>query len=177
MIHFPALDHVAIRPIAAYLTPAVLGALLLARCARGNALFALIALPGTLAHELLHFLVGFVTLARPVSLSVWPQHTQGGSYVLGEVLFENLRWWNAAPAGLAPMLGYAIAAAVAMMRLRRGYTFSSWDLAVWVALAQLIFAAWPSTVDWRLSLKSWPLLLAAFGALWFHYYSHGLAPG
>jgi hypothetical protein len=48
---------------------------------------------------------------------VWPQRTQGGSYVLGEVLFENLRWWNAAPAGLAPMLGYAIAAAVAMMRL------------------------------------------------------------
>ncbi|CAE6841650.1 hypothetical protein [Paraburkholderia aspalathi] len=176
MIHFPAFHHVAIRAIAAYLTPAILGAVLLARFARGNAFFALVSLPGNLAHELLHFCLGFVTFARPVSLSVWPRRAQDGSYVFGSVLFENVRWWNAAPASLAPMLGYGIAVAVAAVRLRNGYIFWPWDLAVWGALAQLIFAAWPSTVDWRLSLKSWPLFLAGPGAFWF-YYTHGFAAG
>lgn len=168
--------HVPIRAVAAYLTPPVLGALLLARCARGNAAFALICLPGTVAHELLHFFIGVVTLARPVSLSVWPQRTPDGSYVFGGVLFENLRLWNAAPVSLAPMLGYLIAAAVAAFRMRIGYAFSPWDLAVWGALAQLIFAAWPSVVDWRLSLKSWPFVLAGAGVLWLHI-AHDVAPG
>jgi hypothetical protein len=162
--------------IGAYLLPAVLGAIALGRCARGNATFALLSFPGTLAHELLHLMVAFITFARPVSLSVWPRRAQDGSYLFGGVLMENVRWWNAAPASLAPMLGYGIAAGAAWSRLRNGFIFSPWDLLVWAALAQLLLASWPSSVDWRLSVRSWPLLLAALAAVWYHY-AHGLAGG
>ena len=36
---------------------------------------ALFSLPGTVAHELSHFIVGAVTLAHPVRLSLWPRRS------------------------------------------------------------------------------------------------------
>lgn len=89
--------------------------------------------------------------------------------MFGEVVFENIRWWNAAPASLAPLLGYGIAAGTALLRLRNGFAFSPWDVVLWAGLAQLLFGAWPSTVDWRLSLRSWPLFGAAAVAVWLHW--------
>lgn len=157
--------HLSFKAILAYLLPAAIVALMLARWGRANLAFAFIALPGTIAHELLHFIVGFLTFARPVRLSLWPHRAADGSYVFGAVVFANLRWWNAAPASLAPLLGFAIAPVVAWLRVRHGFQLSAWDAMLWLALSQLLMAAWPSSVDWRLSLRSWPLLvIAAAGA-------------
>jgi hypothetical protein len=162
-------NYVPIRPIVAYLVPATLGALILARWRRANLAFALLSLLGTLAHELLHFIIGFLAFARPVRLSLWPHRAADGSYCFGMVVFENLRWWNAAPASLAPLLGYAIAPSVAWLRVRHGFQLSAWDAALWFALAQLMLAAWPSSVDWRLSLRSWPFALIAIAVVLFRY--------
>jgi hypothetical protein len=147
-----------------YLLPAVVGALVLARGRRANFVLAVLALPGTAAHELLHFVVGYLFGARPIAMSLWPHRAPDGRYVYGVVAFQNLRWWNAAPACLAPLLGYVIAPCVAWLRNCGGFEFSGWDLVFWFALAQLLAAAWPSPTDWRLSTRSWPFAIAAAAA-------------
>lgn len=151
-----------------YLIPAFAGALFLMVCAQKNALFALVALPGTLAHEVLHLVAGLLMFARPRNVSVIPQRTIDGRYLLGVTTFENVRWWNAAFVGLAPLAGYAIAYETAVFRLRADSQFSVWDIAIWYCLAQLLSASWPSSIDWRLSLRSWPLLVFGAVAVWFN---------
>ncbi|MBC8006751.1 MAG: hypothetical protein H7X76_01750, partial [Prolixibacteraceae bacterium] len=41
--------------------------------------FSLLCLPGTMGHELLHFLVGTLTLARPVRVYLFPKFHRDGS--------------------------------------------------------------------------------------------------
>lgn len=146
----------ATRGVGLYLTPPVAGALLISKLARGGALSAFICLPATLAHELLHLVIGHLTFARPVSMTLWPRRTRDGMYVYGAVEFENLRWWNAAPASLAPLVGFPIAVVCAWWRTRSATVVDGWDILVWAALAQLIAGSWPSVSDWRLAGRSWP---------------------
>jgi hypothetical protein len=169
---FPSLVDVPLRTLLGYLAPAVLLAVALWRWGRANFAFAMVAFPGTLAHELLHFTVGFFMGARPVRLSLWPRRASNGSYVFGVVVFENLRWWNAAPASLAPLMGFAIAPAIAWLRVRHGYQFEVADVAIWFGLGQLLASAWPSTVDWKLSLRSWPFAVVGAGVVLLHYAWH-----
>ncbi|MCX4151049.1 MULTISPECIES: hypothetical protein [Paraburkholderia] len=149
--------------IAVYLVPAIAGAIGLSACFRANVVFALLALPGTVAHELLHWIAGLVSFARPEGLSVIPRRLPDGRYQLGSATFANVRWWNAAIVSLAPLAGYPLACAVAAIRLRNGWAFHPYDLVIWFSLAQLTFASWPSLTDWHLALRSWPML--ALGGL------------
>ncbi len=64
---------------------------------------ALINIPGTLLHELMHFLVGLVLYARPCNFTIWPKRNLEG-YVMGSVGFRNATFYNAVPAALAPLL-------------------------------------------------------------------------
>ncbi|MBF0177426.1 MAG: hypothetical protein HQL63_11360 [Magnetococcales bacterium] len=86
--------------------------LLLARLRRvsfGNRfLVALVNLFGTLLHELAHYLVGLLLLAKPSRISLWPQQTPNG-LTLGSVTFSNLRFFNTIPTALAPMLLFYLA--------------------------------------------------------------------
>lgn len=168
----PLLLHLPLKPLLAYLAPALLLAAVLMRWGRANLTFAMVAFPGTLAHELLHFSIGYCVGARPVSLSLWPRRAGDGGYVFGVVVFANLRWWNAAPACLAPLAGYAIAPAVSWLRVRHGYQFCPADVAIWFSLGQVIAAAWPSIVDWKLSLRSWPFAVIGAGTFAFYYVQH-----
>lgn len=154
------LQDAAIKHALAYLIPPALVALILIRWRRGNLAFAVIALPGTVSHELAHWCIGFISGARPTGFSVWPRREPDGSYVLGMVVFRNLRWWNAAPASLAPLTGYALAPTVAWLRMRSAQSLAFSDVVTWFVLGQILAAAWPSTVDWRLSLRSWPAAVA-----------------
>ena len=47
---------------------------------------AVLSLPGTIAHELTHFIVGALLLAKPHGFSVWPKAV-GRSWRLGAVSF------------------------------------------------------------------------------------------
>jgi len=60
--------------------------------------------PGTILHELLHFSVGIVTLARPVSFSIVPKRSEDGGWTLGSVGFMGLNQLNALPTAMAPIL-------------------------------------------------------------------------
>jgi len=87
-----------------YLTVVIAFAALLHYVRRMPRFFSLISLPGTLAHELLHFLLGTLTLARPVKVSLLPKFHRDGSATLGSVTFTHIRWYNALWVGMAPML-------------------------------------------------------------------------
>ncbi len=159
MLLTSVLHSPAARAVMLYLLPSIAGAAVLQRLARGGALSALLCLPATIAHELLHFVVGHFVCARPTKLSVWPRRAPGGVYVYGMVEFENVRWWNAAPAALAPLLCLPIAVAAAWGRCRTPIAIGASDVAIWFGIAQLVAGAWPSAPDWRLAGRSWPMLV------------------
>ena len=151
------LHSTAVRALILYLLPSIACAAVLIRFARGGALWALLCLPATVVHELLHFVVGHLVRARPTKLSVWPYRAPGGVCVYGMVGFENIRWWNAAPAALAPLLGLPMSMAAAWWRIRTSIVTDTWDFLVWLMIAQLLAGSLPSRTDWRLAGRSWPL--------------------
>lgn len=65
---------------------------------------ALINIPGTLLHELMHFVVGLILNARPRNFTIIPRRGEGGNYVMGSVGFTNVTFYNAVPASMAPLL-------------------------------------------------------------------------
>ena len=65
---------------------------------------ALINIPGTLLHELMHFFVGALFNARPCNFTILPRRNLEGDYVMGSVSFRNITFYNAVPAALAPLL-------------------------------------------------------------------------
>lgn len=65
---------------------------------------ALINIPGTLLHELMHFLVGLLFNAKPCNFTIIPRRSAEGHYVMGSVGFTNITFYNAIPASMAPML-------------------------------------------------------------------------
>lgn len=147
-----------------YLLPSAALALLLWIASGAHPVFFLFTAAGTLCHELAHFSVGLLTNAEPVGLSVIPKRIKkargAGSgahnWELGSVTFANLRWYNAAPSALAPLLVLALPFAVAWWRTRHGLVFEPVDLALALFLAPQFLSFWPSPVDWRLAARSWP---------------------
>lgn len=65
---------------------------------------ALVNVPGTLLHETMHFLVGGFLNARPCNFTILPRRNMEGDYVMGSVGFQNITFYNAVPAALAPLL-------------------------------------------------------------------------
>ncbi|TFW06395.1 hypothetical protein E4K72_10170 [Oxalobacteraceae bacterium OM1] len=151
--------------MAAYLLPSLLLAGLIHAIGKRHDAAVVFYLAGTICHELAHWLVGILTFARPVSLTVIPRRA-AGQWTLGAVRFANLRWYNAAPTALAPMLVLAVPLAVAFWRVAGGWSFGWLDLGLAFLLAPQFLSFWPSRQDWRLALASWPYALLAAGGWW-----------
>ena len=163
--------------IGLYLVPVAALALLLRIASGGHPVFFIFTVAGTLCHELAHFFVGLVANARPVGLTVMPRwigrgkpNTGKGYWELGAVTFANLRWYNAAPAALAPLLVLFVPVGVAWWRTRHGLAFEPVDLALMLFLAPQFLSFWPSPVDWKLAARSWPWapLLGMLALLWYY---------
>lgn len=121
----------------------------IARVIGDRFLFILAMLPGTFLHELLHFLVGAIMNARPSSFSIIPNRVK-----LGSVTFTNIRWYNAVPAALAPLLGLVFVSAAAIHSLPISiHNVTAQNLLILLVLSPLVYACWPSSVDWKLSLR------------------------
>jgi hypothetical protein len=153
-----------------YLLPTVALAVLIRFLAGKHPFFFLFTLAGTFCHELAHFLVGLVTGARPGGFTVVPVK-QAGHWQLGSVTLTRVRWYNAAPAALAPLLIILIPFAVAWWRTGPGWKFELVDLPIALALAPQWLSFWPSLIDWRIALRSWPyvFIIAALAWLASHY--------
>lgn len=64
----------------------------------------LVNFTGVLLHELSHFLVGFISGARPYSISLIPHKNKDNSYTMCSVNFLNLNYFNSFPTAMAPLL-------------------------------------------------------------------------
>jgi hypothetical protein len=148
-----------------YLVPSLALAVLIHFLGRRYQFVILFYLAGTICHELAHFCIGLLTLARPRSFSVVPRRN-GREWRLGAVEFANLRWYNAAPTALAPMLILAIPLAVAMWRVAQPWSFRWVDMAIALLLAPQLLSFWPSRQDWLLAAASWPYLVLASAGYW-----------
>ena len=51
---------------------------------------ALVNIPGTILHEMMHFLVGLFLNAHPVNFTLFPKKDPVGGYVMGSVGFRNI---------------------------------------------------------------------------------------
>lgn len=154
------------REVLLYLAPSLLLAGFIRALAARHPLFFLLKLPGTICHELAHFGAGWLTAARPRSLTVVPCRA-GQGWELGSVMLTRLRWYNAAPSALAPLLLIALPFLLAAWRTRPGWRVEPLDLALAFFIAPQFLACWPSAADWRIAARSWPLLPLAAAAGWW----------
>jgi hypothetical protein len=146
-----------------YLLPSMALGFLFWMLSGAHPAFFLLTAPGTLCHELAHFGVGLLSNAEPIAINMLPRR-RGRVWELGSVTFANLRWYNAAPAALAPFLVLLVPLGVAAWRTGPGWHFGPLDLALAPLLAPQYLSFWPSPVDWRLALRSWPWLLVLAAA-------------
>ena len=109
--------------------------------------FSLISLPGTVGHELLHFLVGTLALAKPVKVSLIPKFHRDGSATLGFVTFSNIRWYNALWVGFAPLLALPAALWLVYYRSAQIPPLSWRELAWSYVAASLTYSCLPSRAD------------------------------
>lgn len=65
---------------------------------------ALVNIPGTVLHELMHYAVGTILNAKPCNFTIFPKRAPDGNYVMGSVGFRNIRFYNALPSAMAPLL-------------------------------------------------------------------------
>ena len=118
------------------------------RASQSRDIFWVLAWPGTVVHEVLHYTVGFMLGARPTEISVIPDRAE--SNTIGYVNFDNLNWFNALPTAMAPLLAFPIAWwATTVIPLDWSVAGCFW---LWVVSA-VISQAWPSTVDFAMGTK------------------------
>lgn len=135
----------------------------LARARRSFWLFSLLVLPGTVCHELCHWVVGHLLHGRPVRFTVVPRR-EGRGFVLGAVALANLRWYNAFFIGLAPLLLLPAAYGLFLWRVGHGAPHGWAGAGLVFLLANLVFASLPSGQDFRIAARSpvgWLLLAGA----------------
>ncbi len=130
-------------------------------------LFTLLVLPGTLAHETCHLLLGWALNGRPAGFNLLPRRTERG-WELGSASFSHVTWYNAFFIGLAPLALLPAAFGLMRWRLNLHPTFT-WQEALAVYLiANLAYAGLPSWQDWKVAARSpigWLLLAAGILAL------------
>jgi hypothetical protein len=148
-----------------YLAPSAALAVLIRMLAGVHPLFFLFTVAGTACHELAHFIVGLFVGARPTALSLWPRRV-GPHWRLGSVTLTRVRWWNAAPAALAPLLILVLPLGVAAWRTAPGWQFAPVDLALAFLLAPQFLSFWPSPADWKIAFRSWPIIVILAAGIW-----------
>jgi hypothetical protein len=109
-----------------------------------------LAWPGTIVHELLHWVTAILLGGRPTAISVVPDGIASNSEVrnLGYVRLSNVTWFNAAPIALAPMLALPVVLAVA-----HGMTGPT-DWVILAVLASVLSQCFPSQADLGIAFHS-----------------------
>jgi hypothetical protein len=131
---------------------------------------ALLALPGTIAHELTHLVVGLILQAKPRAFSVWPRRS-GNGWTLGSVAFGNISLLNGAFVTLAPLLLLPVAWLCLVHVLVPLWVEDRWGwwLAGGYLAATALFAGLPSFQDLRVGARSLLLYVAVGGLLLLAY--------
>jgi len=149
-----------------HLVPSIIyAAICVAACkSRHQILHTILVFPGVLLHEWAHFIASYLSFGKPDSIA-FNQKTIGGRRVLGEVISKNIRWYNAAFIGLAPIS--LLLTIPWYLKKHQGNDVLLIDWLIAPALGSILVTAWPSSQDIKISLRSWPLFIAIFiCALW-----------
>lgn len=72
-------------------------------------IYILFVLPGTIFHELAHFIFAVFLNAKPVGFSLIPKQLENGNYQLGSVSISNARFYNIFLVAIAPLFNILIA--------------------------------------------------------------------
>ena len=150
-----------------YLSPALVLAVVIRYFSRRVLVAWFLQLPGTVTHEILHSVVGFFSFAGPISVSIIPHRYEKGRWALGGATFRNICWYNAALVSLAPILCLPLCFWLAMWRMDAQNSLSFMDAAYWYAAANLLIAAKPSSQDFLLATRSWPLIPLVLAGWWY----------
>ncbi|GAB7028426.1 hypothetical protein [Geotalea toluenoxydans] len=138
----------------------------------GSFRLILFALPGTILHELAHFVVALITGGRPHGLSIIPRRqyctiADGSSrrlWVLGSVSFGNAGIFSTVPTALAP-LGLI---AIAWYLYRHWFAWFPADtlhtILLYAAVYLFCYSSVPSTKDLKVACSS-PAGLLLYGCL------------
>lgn len=140
----------------------------LVRCSMHPTAFALIALPGTAAHELSHYIAGKLLGAKPASMSLLPKPLGDGRWELGSVGFTNLKWWNAPWTAMAPMLLAPLALALVLLWAYPAWAAGDFLIAA-IALyvcATVLQASWPSDRDFEVAFPGLLIIGVVVYCLW-----------
>lgn len=145
-----------------------LATFVLVRCSLHPTVFALVAWPGTLAHELAHAAVGAVLGAQPTSMTLWPKSLGDGRWQLGGVGFTNLKWWNAPWTAMAPMLLAPLSLTLALV-----WAYPAWASGDIFAAAPALYvcatmlqASWPSSTDFEVAFPGLVVIGAVVALVW-----------
>lgn len=140
----------------------------LVRFATNPTVFALIAWPGTLSHELAHYAIGIILGAKPASMGLLPKSMGNGQWQLGYVEFTNMRWWNAPWTAMAPMLLAPLSLVLAYVWVYPVWQqgdFTSAAIALYFC-ATLLQASWPSSVDFEVAFPGLLVIGLIVAWLW-----------
>jgi hypothetical protein len=122
-------------------------------------------LPGTFAHETMHFILGVFFKAKPTSVSIIPKKIESG-YVLGSVSFSNMNFINALPVSMAPFFLIPLSFYL-MVHFSDYFLFNEMNR---VYAGFFIYNLWissiPSVTDFKLLLK-FPLTIVFYGIIIF----------
>jgi len=112
---------------------------------------------GTVFHELAHFIVGKILLAKPTNFSLVPHkiEDQGRKYyVLGHVGFSKLNWFNSLPVAMAPLLLLLIAYYIENNYWKFvEYSFGNFIIFAYLLIV-FILNAIPSRQDYKVAFDS-----------------------
>lgn len=130
--------------------------------------FSLLALPGTVGHELCHWGAGKLLNGQPIGFTVIPRR-EGRGLVLGSVRCAHIRWYNAFFVGFAPLVLLPLALFLLRWRLSVRPSMGWQEGLVVYVLANLVFGAIPSWQDLRVASRSsigWVLLAGVGAWIW-----------
>jgi hypothetical protein len=116
----------------------------------GSRYFWILAWPGTVVHEILHYIVALITFGKPHNLVILPSNESGGT-VLGSVQCGNLNWFNKIPVALAPLL--AIPIAIVMMSLMK-FSWTTGGIFNAFIISSIVSSCVPSSVDMEIATSS-----------------------
>lgn len=123
-------------------------------------------LPGTLAHEGLHYVTGHLLGANPSGLSIRPVRMDEHCWILGRVQLRHLTRWNRIPVTLSPLLLYPLAWHLIHWRIACGWNFTQPDLAWAYLIACFLRMAWPSEEDRKLAFEDTAgIMIPVFGIM------------
>jgi hypothetical protein len=128
--------------------------------------FSVLVLPGTLAHEGCHLVLGLLLNGKPAAFNLVPRRS-GRGWEMGSVSFSHMTWYNAFFVGMAPLLLLPAAYGLARWRLVDAAGFGWPEALTLYVIANLVYAARPSWQDCRIAARS-PIgwLLLAAGLAW-----------